>query len=1007
MKKIVGVGLCLMVGCSVIAKAAVLANDGIVDSIFDLESLFIEHQYTYLEVAPPSSDVFSQDYGLVIPARMESLPKKFTKRMYGVLNGDGIPVFKITLYEDSVTRQTVFVNSYDGSEIYRLDAVDGYDPLAWQRGKFQLAANEVLDPWTAWIYDPAHVAAAFTLVSHEFYETYVLLEEQRRIEAAAVIAKSIAPDKEEGGGVSIRLKQVPASVSLAGSENSMMRSSGPPAPGGGAGGGSGSGGGLTNQIVELAFTMPPGSGSYAEIFSCNNLIVGAWGVAVNRMAVTGSVEAVWADPASETAPAMFYIVNDASMDGDGDGYTDMREILLKTGTQTNVFDHVDYDHDGMHDWYEIMLFGNINQEGWQDFDGDGLDNEDEMELTTTNVTWLSDPSLYDTDGDGTHDGIESHQDYDFLDPLDPTDGDYDRDGIPNWQELQLGTEMGLWDTDGDTLSDGIELAWGTDPLIPQNMESDDDGDGLTLGDEYRHGTNPTSTDSDGDGTNDGAEVSQGSSPTNDSDDGEPPSTNDVVQLTLTVGDHSSSASEIYEMVLSGERTHRLHSGGHGNMASNTVTVKNGESYAVTLSHVGTSPQQLLNHGAPDYDYTANIELVGNNVLKIDAEAEGDPVVMLKGKHGLAIEGEKPSKMLGQHGDGSSTTAGPFAKAPLRGKISDFELIFITPSGNPVSAPDIEGKGQNQFIFTNDTLTVDFKLKTEPIQNEKVMEQIRDHVYVDVSEIEGTTLAWGKPGGALTLKGGTFDYTLEATATFAGMPDHNSGFGKKQVLIRQINNDKVGLGTFYEVFFNPTEEKSNVPFWFKYFKDGEVVAGMQGVDYVQSLSSTGSERAKYICSRNYTANGVTVGHEILLEQQSYDLLNDQLTYGTPRTMSTQLGCESVAAWLAHEFMHQDTVGLLYETVATAANIRIFALPQEDRNGERSQQIFEEEEKLLDDDEDRLIDSQEVSYNPDLSPTNPHSVDNEDNDSEIIAYAAMLEYESILVRTNDWTKGGAQW
>ncbi len=85
--------------------------------------------------------------------------------------------------------------------------------------------------------------------------------------------------------------------------------------------------------------------------------------------------------------------------------------------------------------------------------------------------------------------------------------DLDGDGIPNYQEIILGTTMLLSDTDGDGLTDLDELSLGTDPLA-----QDTDNDGIVDGIEITYGTDPLSNDTDGDGFKDGLEVEFGSVP---------------------------------------------------------------------------------------------------------------------------------------------------------------------------------------------------------------------------------------------------------------------------------------------------------------------------------------------------------------------------------------------------------------------------------------------------------------------------------------------------------------
>jgi hypothetical protein len=65
------------------------------------------------------------------------------------------------------------------------------------------------------------------------------------------------------------------------------------------------------------------------------------------------------------------------------------------------------------------------------------------------------------------------------------------------------------------LPDGWEVQYGFDPLRPEPadvLNSDEDGDGLTLVAEARAGTDPRNPDTDGDGLGDGAEVAAGLDP---------------------------------------------------------------------------------------------------------------------------------------------------------------------------------------------------------------------------------------------------------------------------------------------------------------------------------------------------------------------------------------------------------------------------------------------------------------------------------------------------------------
>ena len=107
-------------------------------------------------------------------------------------------------------------------------------------------------------------------------------------------------------------------------------------------------------------------------------------------------------------------------------------------------------------------------------------------------------------------------------------GDFDGDGISDIDEYELSitTQPGinpmLKDTDEDGLDDNDELAGANGRPITSAVRADTDGDGLndmiesnsgTYASATDSGTNPTIPDSDGDGSRDGFEVEKGSIPT--------------------------------------------------------------------------------------------------------------------------------------------------------------------------------------------------------------------------------------------------------------------------------------------------------------------------------------------------------------------------------------------------------------------------------------------------------------------------------------------------------------
>ena len=220
---------------------------------------------------------------------------------------------------------------------------------------------------------------------------------------------------------------------------------------------------------------------------------------------------------------------DDEEDTDGDGVPDRLDLdddddglpdTLEWEMGTNPIDP-DTDHDLLEDASEL-LNGTSPVNG--DTDGDGIADGVEVILLGT------DPLDRDTDGAGSCDIQELKY---STDPLDPDDDyialDADCDGIPDADEIRLGTSPDSWDSDLDGLSDGLELELGTDPInwdtdgdeIPDGEEldmrtdplvRDTDDDGLTDGEEAGyvptylvHPSNPRSPDTDGDGLDDGEE----------------------------------------------------------------------------------------------------------------------------------------------------------------------------------------------------------------------------------------------------------------------------------------------------------------------------------------------------------------------------------------------------------------------------------------------------------------------------------------------------------------------
>ena len=135
----------------------------------------------------------------------------------------------------------------------------------------------------------------------------------------------------------------------------------------------------------------------------------------------------------------------------------------------------------------------------RDEDLDGLPDTEEVALGT-------DPSLRDSDGDGLTDLVELLL---AMDPRTPDETpfaclqlgpapwpDLDVDLMNACEEALLGTDPSLPDTDGDALGDWHEVAWRTNYLAPDSLV-DADWDGASNGIELQQHTDPATSDATG------------------------------------------------------------------------------------------------------------------------------------------------------------------------------------------------------------------------------------------------------------------------------------------------------------------------------------------------------------------------------------------------------------------------------------------------------------------------------------------------------------------------------
>jgi len=205
----------------------------------------------------------------------------------------------------------------------------------------------------------------------------------------------------------------------------------------------------------------------------------------------------------EVIGTLGYVTDPLSNDTDDDGLSDLQE---HDPYLTNPTDP-DTDEDGISDLNETQGF----------MFKLGNDNNNEWTTTTT------DPTRWDSDGDGLHDGLEIGLTLPqtLYTKVDSSLGEY---FYPDSDDTTTTHPM-LADTDGDNLTDGEEDAnrngrWDPDPYHRSEPQGE---------------TNPYDPDTDGGGAWDGTERAKGGDPTSDHDD---------AAYIDTDGDELSDAEEL-------------------------------------------------------------------------------------------------------------------------------------------------------------------------------------------------------------------------------------------------------------------------------------------------------------------------------------------------------------------------------------------------------------------------------------------------------------------------------
>ncbi len=203
--------------------------------------------------------------------------------------------------------------------------------------------------------------------------------------------------------------------------------------------------------------------------------------------------------------AYFGDLNTATAGSDFDSDFDDDDIELEeesdpNNPNSNMFDR---DADGLDDeFFELPFFGNLLRDGAGDFDNDGVSDADEEDYFTNPADPNSSPDL---DNDDLPDGWEflNFGDFDetgatnpdgdldtnliefnnLTDPNDPFSGsDSEPDGLPDFWEITFFGDSALWgaedDPDSDSFSNLEEFEAGSNPSVTASIPGDINGNGI-------------------------------------------------------------------------------------------------------------------------------------------------------------------------------------------------------------------------------------------------------------------------------------------------------------------------------------------------------------------------------------------------------------------------------------------------------------------------------------------------------------------------------------------------
>ncbi len=237
---------------------------------------------------------------------------------------------------------------------------------------------------------------------------------------------------------------------------------------------------------------------------------------------------------------------------------------------------------------------------------------------------------------------------------------------------------------------------------------------------------------------------------------------------------------------------------------------------------------------------------------------------------------------------------------------DFVIVeFITPAGDPVSAPVAAGsEGANEFTFdsaTSGVLTMELKAKVPGIGSWPDTE--KNKFKFELDGIGASSFAWKTPentGGKVSASG---DF-ITATATYTGLPSNNSEFGLKKARVKYDGN-QVGEAKF-EVFFlrDVTNHPQLGPYpgprpknWYYYWRQ------VYGTQHVMEYGGSGTGTAAEVKAMTEWSYTVAMNKQLITIYDS--TVGKFKSFGVGEEFS---GIDSYIGTVLHETKHVEQIAL---------------------------------------------------------------------------------------------------